>query len=88
MEAVQRSLKWYALQLNADDTIHPGDVKRIKGGKAKTHYVEGVLPVEDWELVEQAGLVGPTVKKALRLICLGPVIHTEGCYACANYRFF
>lgn len=42
------------------DTIHPGDGKRIKGRKAKTHYREGALPAEDVDLVEQAGLVGPT----------------------------
>lgn len=47
-----------------------------------------VLPAENWELVEQAKLVDPTVKKTLRLICLRPVSCFECCHAPMDYRTF
>lgn len=47
-----------------------------------------VLPAENRELVEQAKLVDPTVKKTLRLICLRPVTCFECCHAPMDYRTF
>jgi len=52
-----------ASQLSAGDAAHPGDVEWIKGGKAQTRSVESLLPVENREVVEQAGLVCPTAVK-------------------------